>query len=243
MNLFVHGRLGHFLMNEAPADGAPGDGAAPATEPAPPAAPADPAAPASPPAQQPAPATGHESLLTDPADDPAVDPAKPDDQPAAPQAPEAYKFESLPEGYTLDEAAAAEWSTTFKELGLSQESVDKLVAADAKRQQGVVDAMQAQFAEAHKQQVGEWIAQVKADPEIGGAKFAENVEIARSAIKAYGSPELSKLLKETGLGSHPALLKAFHKAGLELGEGRLHRTTTEVPGDKPIANRMYPNLA
>lgn len=236
MNQFVHLRLGHFLMSEAPADGAP-SGGAPAPAPAP--APASEPAPAATPAAQ---LQGHESLLTDSAD-PAATPAKPDDQTAAPQAPETYKFESLPDGYTLDEAAATEWSATFKELGLSQEAVDKLVAADAKRQQGMTDTYQQQIAEAHKQQVGEWIAQVKADPDIGGAKFAENVGIAQQALKAYGSPELSQLLKETGLGSHPAILKAFHKAGLELGEGRLHRTTTEVPGDKPIANRMYPNLA
>lgn len=225
MNQFVHLRLGHFLMSEAPTDGAPGGGAVPASAPAPAPAPASEPAPAATPAAQP---QGHESLLTDSAD-PAAAPAKPDDQAAAPQAPESYKFENLPDGYTLDEASAAEWSTTFKDLGLSQEQVDKLVAADVKRSSAQSEAMQQQIAEAHKQQVGEWIAQVKADPDIGGAKFAENVGIAQQALKAYGSPELSQLLKETGLGSHPAILKAFHKAGLELGEGKLHRTTTEVP--------------
>lgn len=233
MNQFVHLRLGHFLMSEAPADGAPSGGVVPASAPEPaPAAAAEPA---------PADPQGHASLLTDEPSDPAAAPEKPDSQDAAPQAPEAYKFENLPEGYTLDEAAAAEWSTTFKDLGLSQEQVDKLVAADAKRSSAQSEAMQQQIADAHRQQVGEWIAQVKADPEIGGAKFAENVEIARNAIKAYGSPELSQLLKDTGLGSHPALLKAFHKAGLELGEGKLHRTTTDVPAERSLAERMYPN--
>lgn len=228
MNLFVHRVLGHFLMNEAPADGAP-SGGAPA---------ADSAAPVAAPAEDPA---GHESLLTDEAAEPSPEQAKPDDAPTAPQIPEKYEFANLPEGYTLDEAAAAEWSSTFKDLGLSQEAVDKLVAADAKRQQGMVEAIQGQFAEAHKQQVGQWISQIKADPEFGGAKFAENVGIAQQALKAYGSPELSQLLKETGLGSHPAILKAFHKAGLELGEGRLHRTTNEVPAERSLAERMYPN--
>lgn len=242
MNLFVHRALGHLLMSEAPADGAPSGVSAPAQAAPQPvqATPAPTADPAQPPAAQPA---GHDSLLTDPAADQGADPAKPADQTATPQTPEKYAFENLPEGYTLDDAAAAEWSSTFKDLGLSQDAVDKLVAADAKRQQGMVEAFHGQITEAHKQQVGQWIAQVKADPEFGGAKLAENIGIAQKALAAYGSPELTQMLKETGIGSHPALLKAFHKAGLELGEGRLHRTTTEVPGDKPLANRMYPNLA
>lgn len=228
MNQFVHLRLGHFLMNEVGAEGAQGGGTTESADAGTQQSSQGDVGQQQSQAQQ----AGHESLLTDTQqqaqDQQQTDANKGVDQQQG-QIPEKYEFANLPDGYTLDEAAAAEWSATFKDLGMSQDQVDKLVAADAKRSSAQSEAMQQQIADAHRQQVGEWIAQVKADPEIGGAKFAENVEIARSALKAYGSPELSQLLKETGLGSHPALLKAFHKAGLELGEGKLHRTTTDVP--------------
>ncbi|WDY60388.1 hypothetical protein [Pseudomonas sp. PSKL.D1] len=237
MNPFVHLRLGHFLMSEAGADGAAaGASAEPAAVTTEPDATSQPAA------------ARHESLLTDPAAQSGAEPAadKPNvdgEQQQQTQVPEKYEFTNLPEGYTLDEAAAGEWSETFKDLGLTQEQVDKLVAADAKRSAAQGQAYQSQIAEAHKQQVGQWIGQLRADPEFGGAKFAENVGVAQQALAAYGSPELNQFLKETGLGSHPALIKAFHKAGLELGEGRLHRTTTEVPAERSLADRMYPNYA
>ncbi len=37
------------------------------------------------------------------------------------------------------------------------------------------------------------------------------------------------MLSESGLGTHPEVVRFFHKVGKELGEGKLHRTTTEVP--------------
>ncbi|HCF9179365.1 TPA: hypothetical protein NI603_007048, partial [Pseudomonas aeruginosa] len=51
-----------------------------------------------------------------------------------PAVPDAYKFESLPEGYEVSAEAQAEWSGVFKELGLTQEQASKLVEMDAKRQ-------------------------------------------------------------------------------------------------------------
>lgn len=214
MNLFIHGRLGHFLMNEAGADGGQGGGAAAGGD-----------------GQQQA--GTPDTLLggQQQADQQAGDTNKgggeqqseKDDQSAKPVIPEKYAFENLPDGYKLDEAATNEWSAVFKDAGFTQEQVDKLVAMDAKRQQAMASSYQQQVQQARQQQLGDWINELKADQAFGGAKFDESVGIAQKALAEFGSPELSKALVETGMGSHPEVVRLFHRIGQQLAEGQLHR--------------------
>lgn len=151
-------------------------------------------------------------------------------------APEKYEFK-YPEGYQVDEASLGEYSTAFKELGLTNEQAQRLVDMDAKRSASSSEAAIA----AQKQQVETWVGELKSDPEFGGAKFEANVGIANKALAAFGSPELTQFFKETGLGNHPLLVKAFHKIGTQLGEGSIHKTTSDQPAERSIAERMYPN--
>lgn len=214
MNLFIHGRLGHFLMNEVAADGGDaGGGATPAG------------------GAEGQPAAAADTILgATPAGEQGADPAKAegeqgktDDQAAKPVVPEKYAFDNLPDGYKLDETAAAEWSGVFKELGFTQEQVNKLMEMDAKRQQGMVQAYQQQVEQHRQQQLGEWMGQLQADPEFGGAKFEASVAVAQKALGEFGTPELSKYLAESGLGSHPEVVRLFHRIGQQLAEGQLHR--------------------
>ncbi|SFY21796.1 peptidase [Azotobacter vinelandii] len=163
------------------------------------------------------------------------------EQQAAPSVPEQYSFANLPEGYSVDDAALTEWSPVFKELGLTQEQAEKLVALDAKRVLASQRAAEQAATDQRNQMVSGWEASLKADPNFGGANFDANVATASEALAAYGSPELSAMLKESGLGSHPEVVRFFHRVGKEIAEGKLHRTTTEVPAERPLANRMYPN--
>jgi len=209
MNMFVHRALGHFLMNESSPDGGPAGGATPPAS--------DPAAP---PSQPPA---------ADPAQAPQQPPAQAPAEPPAPVVPEAYAFANLPEGYSISEEQLAAFSPVLKELGLTQEQADKLVAFDAQRSLAAQEASQQQAVEFRNKQVGEWETALRGDAEFGGANFDANVAIAQQALAAYGTPELSAMLSESGLGTHPEVVRFFHKVSKELGEGKLHRTTTEVP--------------
>ncbi|WP_330508306.1 hypothetical protein V1687_18125 [Pseudomonas putida] len=209
MNMFVHRALGHFLMDESNPDGGPAGGATPPAS--------DPAAP---PSQSPA---------ADPAQASQQTPAQAPAEPPAPVVPEAYAFANLPEGYSISEEQLAAFSPVLKELGLTQEQADKLVAFDAQRSLAAQEASQQQAVEFRNKQVGEWETALRGDAEFGGANFDANVAVAQQFLTDFGSPELSAFLAESGLGSHPEVVRMFHKAGKELGEGKLHRTTTEVP--------------
>ncbi|HIF6559381.1 TPA: hypothetical protein ACX36Q_001768 [Pseudomonas aeruginosa] len=211
MSLFIHGRLGHFLMNEASTDGSQ-SGTATTT------------------------ASGTESATSEAqaSQQQAVEQgqqqqAQAQQQEQKPAVPDAYKFESLPEGYDFSAEAQAEWSGVFKELGLTQEQASKLVEMDAKRQASGAQASEQAAIEFRNRQVSKWESELKQDAAFGGANFEANVTVAKQFLADYGTPELSAFLAESGLGSHPEVVRLFHKAGKELGEGKLHRTTTEVP--------------
>ncbi|MFJ1336765.1 hypothetical protein ACIKP7_01335 [Pseudomonas caricapapayae] len=152
-------------------------------------------------------------------------------------APESYQF-TYPAGYTPDEAALGEVTGVFKELGLTQEQAQKLVEYDAKRMSSAAspEAQQAAAIEHRNAQVAQWEGEIKADKELGGANLDASIEVAQKALASFGSPELSAMLKQSGLGSHPEIVRFFHKVGKELSEGQLHRTTTEVPKEMSIVD-------
>ena len=165
---------------------------------------------------------------------------QPAEQEAAPEAetktegaPEAYEFKA-PEGREFNPEVLAQFAEVSKELNLTQESaqkmLDKIAPAIASRQE-------AAMAEARAQ----WVASTKADSEIGGDALAENVGIANKAFKDYGTPELQKLLDESGLGEHPELIRWAYRVGKATSPdgfvaGRGSNTQTDP------AKVLFPNM-
>ena len=59
-----------------------------------------------------------------------------------------------------------------------------------------------------------------------GSKFDQEVNHARKALDAYTDKDFKQYMDDTGLGNHPALVKAFAKIGRELSEDRLVQSDT-----------------
>lgn len=151
------------------------------------------------------------------------------EQVAKPAVPEAYTFANLPDGYSISEQQASEFSAFLKENAVSQDLADKLVAFDAQRSLATQEAGQQQAVDFRNKQVGEWETALRNDATFGGASFDANIATAKQALADFGTPELAAMLSDSGLGSHPEVVRFFHKVGQQLAEGKLHRTTTEVP--------------
>lgn len=149
-----------------------------------------------------------------------------------PVVPEAYEF-TMPEGVELDKAAADEFSAVAKELKLDNATAQKVADVGARMAQ--------RQAEQHAKLVESWVEEVKTDREIGGDKLDENLGIARQAMDAFGSPELKELLNRSGLGNHPAVVKAFYNAGKRISTDRMV-TGTPRGGDTDTAKKLFPNM-
>ncbi|EOH2999440.1 peptidase [Citrobacter freundii] len=233
MNLFE--RLLHRrLCNEQPADG----GSAPApSEPSAPAADAQaPAAdPAKPEGDKPQPGAEGDK----PQDDKPADGDKPADKPDDKEqkqegAPEKYEFKAG-EGVELDTEALKDFEPVARDLNLTNEQAQKLVDAYPK----ILAGVQQRQAEAWQKQTEGWAETVKADKEIGGDKLTANLSAAQRALEQFGDPELKEYLDSTGLGNHPALVKAFIKVGKAMSEDKVV-TGGHESGGSDLISAFYP---
>lgn len=152
-------------------------------------------------------------------------------------APEAYSF-TWPDGFTPDAAQLAEYEADFRAAGLSQEAAQKIVGRFADAQVAAIK----QLDEDVTKQTNEWQAAVKADADMGGAKYDATVKAAEHAMGKFGTPALKQWLDTTGLTNHPELVRMFAKVGKAIAEDNLSGTGRSN-GGRPasIENRMYPS--
>lgn len=153
------------------------------------------------------------------------------------EVPEKYEY-NLPEGMEVDQALADKFEPIAKEAGLTNDQVNKIAPVIAEHLQDMAEKQ----TEAWQNTVEKWGEELKADPEFGGAKFNDNVEIAKKAINQFGGEELTKALEETGMGNHPALVKFAHAVGKAIGEdGFIDGAEQTGGGDKSSAQKLYSN--
>lgn len=128
-------------------------------------------------------------------------------------APEQYEFKA-PEGREYDPSVINAFSEVAKELNLTQEGADKMLTKMApllaERQIQQIEAVQTQWADASK-----------VDKEFGGENLDENLKIAKGALEKFGSPELQTLLKETGAGNNPEIIRLLYRVGKATSEDKM----------------------
>lgn len=222
-------------MSEAAAAAAPTDTAAapaaasPATSQAPAASwvdaptdttPASAAAPASDAAAKPA------------GTDAAAGEAKTEEAKPERAAPEAYEFKA-PEGVELNPALLGEFEGLARELNMPQNEAQAIVERMTPKIQA---RMQAQQIEIMAQARADWLQQIEADAEIGGAAKQASQASAAKALHQFGTPELRVLLKDSGLEAHPEVVRFFSRAGKAISEDSF---VSGRPPTKSTAQALY----
>lgn len=119
--------------------------------------------------------------------------------------PAKYELKA-PDGATI-EPAQMEWVVAkARDLGLTNAQA-----------QGLLNTMHAEVVQAREKAGQTEVEKRKAWREAAQAKFGDNLRdvtaTANRAIARFGTPELDKLLHDTGMGDHPELLSAFYEAG------------------------------
>lgn len=161
-------------------------------------------------------------------------------------APENYNFNDiqLPEGFTIDEALAAEFAPLGKELNLSQQGANKLAQLLIKYQQSQVTPER--IAEYKKQEAAttqlRYEKMLSEDKEIGGGdetKMNAYVDVADVGYKAFASDELKSLLQELSLDYHPAVIKHFYRLGKLCGNDVVKKTSSSVPDKLTPAQILF----
>ena len=158
-------------------------------------------------------------------------------------APDKYEFNSkvadAPD--ELDPEVVTAFGEVAKELDLPQDAAQKVLDK-------VAPVIQAKQAKVLEQVKTDWANDSQADKEFGGENLAENLNVAKTALDAFGSDSLKSLLHETGFGNHPEIIRFMYKAGKAISEdsyvGNSEGAMSQGADPKDfnsIANALYSN--
>ncbi len=136
-------------------------------------------------------------------------------QPEAAATPQQIKYDfKMPEGVTANQEAIDSLTPIMQRLGISQEDAQEIVSVQAN--------IAAQANKAHQEaQVKtreSWIKNITADPELGGDKLEQTIQVANEGLNRVPFPGVKALLQQTGLGDHPDMIRLFHWVEGKLGD-------------------------
>lgn len=151
----------------------------------------------------------------------------------ASKAPEKYAL-TLPEGGRLDKGDLSYVETLAREAGMSNEDAQAWV----NEQHNAIEAQSARF-----------LAETKADKELGGAKLPETQQLAKAAIDRIfpeGDPHRDgflNFLRRGGGDNNINAVRALVRIGKLMAEDSVVGGTGGggKKDDTPLADRMYPS--
>lgn len=144
--------------------------------------------------------------------------------------------ETLPEGYSVDPVLLNEAAPVFRSLGLTNDQANRLMPLAIKVQERLVEQHNDEF-DVLK---ADWARQARNDPRLGGANWKQTERLLSVALDAAGAgkgSEFRNLMDESGLGNHPAVIRAFRK----IGEALSRKGTSGAPFKKDTAQILYPD--
>lgn len=151
--------------------------------------------------------------------------------------PAAYEL-TAPEGYPISGGALKGLNEMCMSANLSEEQGKAVMAY----MQGNYTTALAAQQQAMQAQAKTWIGEFQADKEFGGDKFNASVADAQRALLTFDQGgTIGRMLKETGYGNNPDVLRIFARVGRALGEDRLVGKGGGAE-DRPLEDRMYPNM-
>jgi hypothetical protein len=154
--------------------------------------------------------------------------------------PEKYDIK-VPDGMEIDVGTMERFTPVFKEMGFTQDQVQKLADVYAPIIQERIDEFGKSLSESYKKQVSDW----KTESEKAlGAEKTQKMALAAKAINQIGTPELRAVLDETGIGNHVELVKFFVKVGEIVSEDKFVDSSKTYATDSEEARmkRMYPSM-
>jgi hypothetical protein len=133
--------------------------------------------------------------------------AKPDDKPYALEVPKELEQH-------VDKAVLEKFTAFAKAEGLTAEHASKALKFHLEH---TAAATKSQY-EAVDKQAKAWLDEVKADKELGGAKFDETKADVGRALTKFADKSLREELDAMGISNHPGLVRMMAKVGAMLRE-------------------------
>lgn len=189
------------------------------------------------------------NLVSDAKTDPVVtDEAKTDDDKVVAEVKPEDKLETkteytdftMPEGITVDETKLTEFKAIAADAGLPQETAQKFIDLYGTQTKETIEAPYKLW----KATQETWQNEVKADPEIGGAKLEGTLSGIAKMIDEIGgekAADVRQALNYTGAGNNPAVIKFLARLSQQFNEPTPVAIGKPVVTDKSPGQTLYPN--
>ncbi len=143
-----------------------------------------------------------------------------------------------PEGYHADEKVMAKFVPLAKKLGLSRESAQSLATlyAEIDRER---NAAQAEFIAGNNRQ---WLREVEAHPEFGGANLQRTGESVASLMRRYGSPLLMAQIRQMNVQNWPEMFYFLARVSQAVSEDCSPGAGDARAAAKSTAQLLFPDM-
>lgn len=154
---------------------------------------------------------------------------------------EATPYEGLtpPEGFAaLDADALVAATPLMRAFGVADDKAQDFINQAAPVLTGMVEravtAAQEATVTRQAEMATEWAGAVKADPEIGGARYERTVALAAQGLDKFFNGDFRAFLTASGLGNHPEMVRGFAKIGEHFADGEI------VTGEPSPVGKAHP---
>lgn len=152
-----------------------------------------------------------------------------------------YDALKLPEGMPADQPAFVDFKNAAHDLGVEPEKAQKLIDTVAPKMKEALEGPYNLWADTQVK----WVNEIKADAELGGAKFDANIANAAIALDKFGTPEEGRKLRAalafTGAGNNPEIFRWMARVGAKFKEGGPVQAQT-APAKAFNAADLYPTM-
>lgn len=160
--------------------------------------------------------------------------------------PENYDYSSvnLPEGMKLDEELLTEFNPLAKELNLSNDSANKLMALGVKLAQKNAATFKEATEQAAIAEKNSYLEQLNNDKELNVLNtddYNKYLDVANQGYNAVATKEFKAFVNAKGLTHHPEFIKVFHKIGELCSDSSIPDAKLPPSVEKSAADILYGN--
>lgn len=167
-----------------------------------------------------------------------------------------YEAFKLPENVQLDKEQLSTFSNILGEIETGkldhagmQAAGQKLVDLAAKATTDSINRQNDYYVQIHETQKKDWFEAAKKDPELGNGDdkaFAEIAGNLRTSIDTFAGnvdqqKEFRALMKDTGVGNHPALLRMLNNMQKKIDSYTKEKQNSIVPAAAPAPSKVKPH--
>lgn len=155
------------------------------------------------------------------------------------QEPEAYEL-TAPEDFPLPAENLDSFTARARELGLTKEQAEGMLAWHREFHGDVTKAMQQREAAV----LQDWAKEIRGDKEFGGDNWKETLADSRRALAAFDPDgSLRALLRDSKYQNNPTIIRTVARIGRAMKEHDfVGQNGAGKSRDIPLEERMYPDM-